>query len=61
MRDLRCLLQRHDWVAVKTADGDEFAECTRCGKHDWQRLIPRREGPRWRGGGMPPWGDPGGH
>ena len=44
----RCLIGRHDWRAVDTPDGDKFAECTRCGKHDWQRLVQDTQGP-WHG------------
>lgn len=55
-----CLLGRHVWRVIETSEGDSFAECARCGKHDWQRVIPQEEGTKWRGGAMPPWGDPGG-
>jgi hypothetical protein len=60
-RNWRCLLGRHEWREVRTPDRDRFAECSRCGKHDRQRLIPQRVETKFRGGGMAPWGDPGGH
>lgn len=61
-RDWRCLIGRHDWreVEIKKPDRDKYAECTRCGKHDWQRLITKQVGAKWRGGSMPPGGDSGG-
>jgi hypothetical protein len=59
-RPWRCLIGRHDWREVKTHDGDKYAECTRCGRHDWRRLVPRPISSKWRGGDMPPGGDPGG-
>lgn len=58
-RHWRCLIGRHDWRKVETPDGDQFAECSRCGRHDWRRLVPRTSS-QWRGGSMPPGGDPGG-
>jgi hypothetical protein len=59
-KDWRCLIGRHDWQPVETADRDKYAECTRCGKSDWRRLVPRTSG-TWRGhGNMPPGGDSGG-
>jgi hypothetical protein len=61
-RDWRCLIGRHDWrvVEVQKPDRDKYAECTRCGKHDWQRLMAKQVGAKWRGGAMPPGGDSGG-
>ena len=47
-KDWRCLIGRHDWHTVETADRDKYAECTRCGKSDWRRLMPRTSG-TWRG------------
>jgi hypothetical protein len=44
----RCLIGRHDWREVETPGGDTFAECTRCGKHDWQRLVRDPSG-KWHG------------
>jgi hypothetical protein len=52
-RDWRCLMGRHDWRTVETPDRDKYAECTRCGKHDRKRLIPRTSS-QWRGGSVPP-------
>ena len=53
-KDWRCLIGRHDWRAVETDNRDKYAECTRCGKHDWTRLV------KWSGGGdvnnLPPGG-----
>jgi len=54
-----CVIGRHDWRAVETRDRDRYAECIRCGKQDWWRLLPRVSG-TWRGGNMPPGGDAGG-
>jgi hypothetical protein len=47
-RNWRCLLGRHDWREVKTHDKDQYAECTRCGKHDWRRLFVDKAG-KWHG------------
>ena len=59
-KDWRCLIGRHDWQTVETADRDKYAECSRCGKSDWRRLVPRSSS-TWRGhGNMPPGGDSGG-
>jgi hypothetical protein len=57
-----CIVGRHDWHAVEatTPDRDKYAECATCGKRDWQRLIPAPVGTKFRGGAMPPRGDPGG-
>jgi hypothetical protein len=55
-RHWRCVVRRHDWREVKTPDGDKYAECTRCGKHDWRRVVPRHISTKWRGGDMPPGG-----
>ena len=55
-KNWRCLIGRHDWRTVETPDRDKYAECTRCGKHDWTRLIPRITS-KWRGGSTPPGGD----
>jgi hypothetical protein len=43
-KNWRCLIGRHDWreVQAKPPDREKYAECARCGKHDWQRLIARR-------------------
>jgi hypothetical protein len=59
-KDWRCLIGRHDWREVETPDHDKYAECTRCGKHDWQRTVAPQVGTKWRGGGMPGGGDSGG-
>ena len=40
-RDWRCLTGRHDWREVETPDRDKQAECTRCGKTDRKRTVPR--------------------
>jgi hypothetical protein len=48
-----CVIGRHEWRTVETSDRDQYAECARCGKTDWRRLIPKTSG-EWRGGGMPP-------
>jgi hypothetical protein len=42
-RNGRCVIGRHDWRTVETPEGDKYAECTRCGKHDWRRLAPHVE------------------
>ena len=47
----RCRIGLHNWRAVETADHDKYAECTRCGKRDWRRLLGRASG-KW-GGGSP--------
>ena len=44
-KDWRCLIGRHDWRAVETDNRDKYVECTRCGKHDWTRLV------KWSGDG----------
>jgi hypothetical protein len=53
-KDWRCLIGRHDWRVVETDNRDKYAECTRCGKHDWKRLV------KWSGGrdmgNLPPGG-----
>ena len=53
-KDWRCLIGRHDRRVVETDNRDKYAECTRCGKHDWTRLV------KWSGGGdvnnLPPGG-----
>jgi len=55
-KNWRCLIGRHDWreVQAKPPDRDKYAECARCGKHDWQRLIARRVETKFRGGGDEP-------
>jgi hypothetical protein len=62
-KGLRCRLDRHAWVRRETPAGEPLAECRRCGK--------RHPGPfpddgigvpgKWVGGGLGPWGVPGGH
>src|SRR5690348_4571330 len=52
-RNWRCLVGSHDWRTVHAADRDKYAECRRCGKRDWRRLL-QRVGGEFRGG------DPGG-
>jgi hypothetical protein len=54
-KDWRCLIGRHDWREVEMPDRDKCAECTRCGKRDWRRLLTRTSG-KWRGGAPPPGG-----
>ena len=53
-KDWRCLFGRYDWRVVETDNRDKYAECTRCGKHDWKRLV------KWSGGrdmgNLPPGG-----
>ena len=44
----RCRIRWHDWRAVETPDRDKYAECTRCGKRDWRRLIQNVTG-KYRG------------
>jgi predicted nucleic acid-binding Zn ribbon protein len=60
MKDWRCLLGRHDWRLVKTADRDKYSECTRCGKHDWRRHLERTSTTYRGGGGNVAGGDSGG-
>jgi hypothetical protein len=55
-RNWRCLLGRHDWREVETPDRDRYAECTRCGKTDWQRTVPRHVGGKLQGLDPPPGG-----
>jgi len=52
-KDWRCLIGLHDWREVEMPDRDKCAECTRCGKRDWRRLLTRTAG-QWRGGDPPP-------
>jgi hypothetical protein len=49
----RCRIGFHDWRAVETADRDKYAECTRCGKRDWRRLLQNVTG-EFRGSEPPP-------
>ena len=49
----RCRIGWHDWRAVETPDRDKYAECTRCGKRDWRRLIENVTG-KYRGDDPPP-------
>ena len=49
-KDWRCLIGRHDWQTVETADRDKYAECSRCGKRDWHQGEPPQDS-EWR---MPP-------
>ena len=51
-KDWRCLIGRHDWREVQMPDRDKCAECTRCGKRDWRRLLTRTTS-QWRGGDPP--------
>ena len=57
-RNWRCLMGRHDWHTVGTPDRHKYAECTRCGKCDWTRLMTRISS-EWHGGSTPPYSDPG--
>ena len=52
-KDWRCLIGLHDWREVQMPDRDKCAECTRCGKRDWRRLLTQTAG-KWRGGDLPP-------
>jgi hypothetical protein len=55
-KDWRCLIGWHDWreVEVEMPEGrDKCAECTRCGKRDWRRILTRTTS-QWRGGDAPP-------
>ena len=45
----RCRLGWHDWREVEMPDRDKRAECTRCGKREWRRLLQNTSG-QWRGG-----------
>jgi hypothetical protein len=58
-RSWRCLIGMHKWRTVETPDRDKYAECIRCGKHDWKRHMPRTSS-EWHGGDMPPGGYDGG-
>ena len=51
-KDGRCLIGWHDWREVEMPDREAGAECTRCGKRDWRRLLTRTSG-KWRGGATP--------
>jgi hypothetical protein len=53
-KDWRCLIGRHEWGVVETANRDKYSECVRCGKHDWIRPLNPVIAPKWRGGGDPP-------
>jgi hypothetical protein len=48
MKHWRCLIGQHDWREVTTPDRDKYAECTRCGKHDWSRTVLDKAG-KWHG------------
>lgn len=48
-KDWRCLMGLHDWREVQMPDRDKCAECTRCGKRDWRRLLTQTTA-QWRGG-----------
>ena len=37
-KNWRCLIGRHDWREAKSPEGYKYAECTRCGMRDWERL-----------------------
>jgi hypothetical protein len=52
-RDWRCRIGWHDWREVETPDHDKCAECTRCVKRDWRRLLRRVAGEYRRGGEAP--------
>jgi hypothetical protein len=52
-KDWRCLMGWHDWREVEMPDRDKCAECTRCGKRDWRRLLTRTSG-QYRRGDPPP-------
>jgi len=52
----RCVIERHDWREVNAPGGDKYADCTRCGRHDWQRTVPSQQETKYRGGEMPPGG-----
>jgi len=51
-KDWHCLIGLHDWREVELPDRDKCAECTRCGKRDYRRLLQRTSG-KWRGGDPP--------
>ncbi len=51
-RNGRCLIGRHDWREAKSPEGYKYAECTRCGLRDWERLDTSAK--------LPPLGDRGG-
>ena len=53
-KDWRCRIGRHDWREVEMPDRDKCAECARCGKRDWRRVMRHVSG-GWRGhGDLPP-------
>ena len=54
-RDWRCLIRRHDWRLVETADRDKYSECVRCGKRDYVRHLGGAVGGRGMGN-LPPGG-----
>lgn len=62
-KGLRCKLDRHAWVRRETSTGGVFGQCRRCGKHDPGRFPDDGIGVpgKWVGGGLGPWGVPGGH
>ncbi len=33
-RNLLCLIGRHHYVELRTADGEPYTECSRCGKYN---------------------------
>jgi hypothetical protein len=55
-KNWRCLIGQHDWHTVETPDRDKYAECTRCGKSDWTRLMTRISS-EWHGNSTPPYTD----
>jgi hypothetical protein len=52
-RNWSCLMGRHDWRVAETPDRDKYAECNRCGKTDWRRLITKTSS-KWTGSHPPP-------
>jgi len=54
-KDWRCVLGRHKWRLVETANHDTYSECSRCGKHDYVRHLNREVGGRGMGN-LPPGG-----
>jgi hypothetical protein len=64
LEGLHCWFGRHDWAEHETSAGEHVKECTHCGKRvgggsddDGDIGVPGK----WVGGGLGPWGIPGGH
>jgi hypothetical protein len=60
-KGLRCRLRRHAEVGRETPTGEPFSGCGRCGERDVGPNDDIGVPGKWVGGGLGPWGVPGGH